>query len=45
MVAVGEDKCGVVGLGEAGRERAAREFGWDAIARRTVALYESVLRK
>jgi alpha-maltose-1-phosphate synthase len=32
-------------LGEAGRERAVREFGWDAIARRTVALYEEILRK
>jgi starch synthase len=31
-------------MGEAGRERAVREFGWDAIARRTVAVYEEVLR-
>ncbi|MDJ0343526.1 glycogen synthase [Streptomyces sp. H10-C2] len=30
-------------MGEAGRERAVREFGWDAVARRTVAVYESVL--
>jgi starch synthase len=32
-------------MGEAGRERAVREFGWDAIARRTVAVYERILRK
>lgn len=30
-------------LGAAGRERAVREFGWDAVARRTVHLYEEVL--
>ncbi|MET7847886.1 glycogen synthase [Streptomyces avermitilis] len=30
-------------MGEAGRERAVREFGWDAVARRTVHLYEEVL--
>jgi starch synthase len=29
-------------MGEAGRERAVREYGWDAIAHRTVAVYESV---
>jgi starch synthase len=32
-------------MGEAGRERAVREFGWDAIARRTAAVYEEILRK
>ncbi|WP_349259611.1 glycogen synthase [Actinospica sp.] len=32
-------------MGQAGRERAVREFGWDAIARRTVAVYEEILRK
>jgi starch synthase len=32
-------------MGEAGRERAVREFGWDSIARRTVALYDTLLRK
>ncbi|MBA2810656.1 glycogen synthase [Streptomyces sp. KM273126] len=31
-------------LGAAGRERAVREFGWDAVARRTVHLYEEVLK-
>ena len=30
-------------MGLAGRERAVKEFGWDAIARRTVELYESLL--
>ncbi|MFR9799475.1 glycogen synthase [Streptomyces sp. MS06] len=30
-------------LGEAGRGRAVGEFGWDAVARRTVELYERVL--
>ena len=29
-------------LGRAGRERAIREFGWDAIARRTVEVYGSL---
>ncbi|MEU1530064.1 glycogen synthase [Streptomyces fagopyri] len=30
-------------MGQAGQERAVREFGWDAVARRTVQLYEEVL--
>ncbi|MCM2430354.1 glycogen synthase [Streptomyces sp. RKAG337] len=30
-------------MGEAGRRRAVTEFGWDAVARRTVEVYESVL--
>ncbi|MET9253885.1 glycogen synthase [Streptomyces sp. NPDC003717] len=30
-------------MGEAGRERAVGEFGWDAVARRTVRLYEGIL--
>ena len=30
-------------LGSAGRRRAVEEFGWDAIARRTVEVYRSVL--
>jgi starch synthase len=29
-------------MGEAGRERAVGEFGWDTVARRTVRLYERV---
>ncbi|MGJ5830902.1 glycogen synthase [Streptomyces ossamyceticus] len=32
-------------MGEAGRERAVREFGWDAVARRTVHLYEEILKQ
>lgn len=30
-------------MGEAGRERAVREFGWDAVARRTADLYDRIL--
>jgi starch synthase len=30
-------------MGKAGRARAVSEFGWDAVADRTVALYESLL--
>ena len=30
--------------GKAGRERATRHFGWDAVAQATIALYRSVLR-
>ncbi|GHF41993.1 glycogen synthase [Streptomyces griseosporeus] len=32
-------------MGEAGRERAVEEFGWDAVARRTVRLYEEILKQ
>ncbi|MBD0418937.1 glycogen synthase [Streptomyces sp. TRM S81-3] len=32
-------------MGEAGRERAVGEFGWDTVARRTVRLYEEVLKQ
>ena len=31
-------------MGRAGRERAVERFGWDAVARRTLEVYESVLR-
>jgi starch synthase len=31
-------------MGEAGRKRAVEEFGWDAVARSTLAVYESLLR-
>ncbi|MFE9445526.1 glycogen synthase [Streptomyces sp. NPDC006602] len=31
-------------MGEAGRQRAVGEFGWDAVARRTVRLYEEILK-
>ena len=30
-------------MGKAGRERAVSEFGWDAVADRTVQLYNSLL--
>ena len=39
------DPAAAAGMGGAGRERAVREFGWDAIARRTVAVYEQISRK
>ncbi|MER6381234.1 glycogen synthase [Streptomyces sp. NPDC001118] len=32
-------------MGRAGRERAAREFGWDTVARRTTALYEEIRKQ
>ncbi|BCL26054.1 glycogen synthase [Streptomyces aurantiacus] len=32
-------------MGEAGRQRAVGEFGWDAVARRTVRLYEEILKQ
>ncbi|MER5428371.1 glycogen synthase [Streptomyces sp. NPDC002588] len=32
-------------MGEAGRVRAVEEFGWDAVARRTVRLYEEILKQ
>ncbi|MEU9332799.1 glycogen synthase [Streptomyces sp. NPDC048290] len=32
-------------MGEAGRARAVGEFGWDAVARRTVRLYQEVLEQ
>jgi starch synthase len=30
--------------GEAGRKRAASEFGWPAVARATLALYQSLIK-
>jgi starch synthase len=32
-------------MGAAGRERAVTEFGWDAVARRTVLLYREILEQ
>ncbi|WP_282088493.1 glycogen synthase [Streptomyces tendae] len=32
-------------MGEAGRARAVEEFGWDTVARRTVRLYEEILKR
>jgi alpha-maltose-1-phosphate synthase len=37
------DPARAAAMGHAGRERAVHEFGWDAIAHRTVELYESLL--
>ncbi|MET8804368.1 glycogen synthase [Streptomyces sp. NPDC004546] len=39
------DPEGARRMGEAGRERAVGEFGWDAVARRTAALYEEILKQ
>jgi starch synthase len=39
-----DDPDRAAGMGRAGRERAVREFGWDAIARRTVEIYEGCLK-
>jgi starch synthase len=39
------DPAAAARMGEAGRERAVRDFGWDAIARQTMAVYDGVLRK
>jgi starch synthase len=33
------------GYGVAGRQRAISEFGWDAVAATTLALYQSVISK
>ncbi|MFB9464719.1 glycogen synthase [Streptomyces cinereospinus] len=41
--AVLADPEGARRMGEAGRERAVREFGWDTVARRTARLYADVL--
>ncbi|HEU5265080.1 MAG TPA: glycogen synthase [Jatrophihabitans sp.] len=38
------DPVRATAMGLAGRERAVREFGWDTIARRTVELYQTLLR-
>jgi alpha-maltose-1-phosphate synthase len=32
-------------MGEAGRQRAVGEFGWDAVARRTAGLYAEILKQ
>jgi starch synthase len=44
VAALLEDPERAAAMGRAGRERAVAEFGWDAIARRTLEVYESVLR-
>ncbi len=44
LTAALSDPDGSAARGRAGRERAVAEFGWDAIARRTLEVYASVLR-
>ncbi|MBT2493731.1 glycogen synthase [Streptomyces sp. ISL-96] len=39
-----DDRRTATRMGTAGRERAVREFGWDAVARRTVQVYEEILK-
>jgi len=43
--AVVADPVRAAELGRAGRARAVEQFGWDAVARRTVAVYEALLRR
>ncbi|MFP5218944.1 MAG: glycosyltransferase, partial [Actinomycetes bacterium] len=43
VAALLEDPQRAQRLGRAGRERAVAEFGWDAVARRTLELYRAVL--
>ena len=38
------DPARAAAMGRAGRERAVHEFSWEAIAHRTVELYESLLK-
>ena len=38
------DPARAAALGAAGRARAVAEFGWDAIAARTLEVYEAALR-
>jgi starch synthase len=41
---VARDPARAAAMGEAGRRRAVEEFGWDAVAARTVELYRSLTR-
>ncbi|WP_369214336.1 glycogen synthase [Streptomyces flavofungini] len=43
MNGLATDQARARAMGAAGRERALREFGWDAVARRTVEVYEEIL--
>jgi starch synthase len=38
------DRTAAQRMGEAGRERAVREFGWDTAARRTLEVYEEAVK-
>ncbi|MEU4092931.1 glycogen synthase [Streptomyces sp. NPDC026673] len=42
VTALAGDPAAAARMGAAGRERAVAEFGWDAVARRTVAVYEEI---
>ena len=44
LTAALSDPSRAADMGRAGRERAVASFGWDAIARRTLEVYASVLR-
>jgi starch synthase len=44
LVEVLADPVRATAMGRAGRARAVEHFGWDAVARRTLEVYESVLR-
>ncbi|MFE7773748.1 glycogen synthase [Streptomyces sp. NPDC057445] len=39
-----DDPAAATRMGDAGRERAVREFGWDQVARRTYDVYEETLK-
>jgi starch synthase len=39
-----DEPAGAAEMGAAGRARAVEQFGWDAVARQTLAVYEHVLR-
>ena len=39
------DPAAAARMGEAGRARAVGEFGWDAVARRTVRLYQEIVKQ
>ena len=43
LASVVADPAGAAAMGQAGRARAIEHFGWDAVARRTLEVYESVL--
>ncbi len=43
LIEVVSDPAAAARMGEAGRDRAEREFGWDQIAARTHEIYESLL--
>ncbi|WP_329128194.1 glycogen synthase [Streptomyces sp. NBC_01465] len=38
------DRSAAQRMGDAGRERAVREFGWDMVARRTLEVYEEIVK-